>query len=326
MRHITISFPLHLISHQPGSLFPFPGTSIQVRCYPTKVIIFNLSNLENHEFSIPLSGPVKQFTAELNLEESFIKIHGHYEEGYAVFFIKHEEGSLHFYQKKGPLSSFSHLVPCDTYFHEEQLSQIYLGVDKTSDIQKMRMRKDPKEIIPYLYRLSSFYSHNPSSSVETHPLLKKWDETLDKREILPLIEKIYLALFSDGFAPRLIDDEHQGIVESFEGSPIEIFSFLYPRIRRLFISYEKGDLFLLPFVPPSFTIGRITKESFPGFTVSFLWKGGEIKRCVIQAHQKIEIALHAPHSKKFRYHGKTFSAGEKISLEKGLHFFDRFTK
>lgn len=207
--------------------------------------------------------------------------------------------------------------------NQETHSQLYLGVDKKPEIEKIRTRLDLKEILPYLYRISSYYKENKSSS---HPLVKDWDSLGDKKKLENTLHKIYLALFNKGFCPRVSDDEYQGITLPFQGNSLEIAAALYSRIRKLFISYEKGTLFLLPTLLPTLNIGRMTQEDFGHFTVSFLWKGGEVKRCILHVKEKLTLALQTPHTKKFRYKGKICSLGEEISLEKGLHFFDRFTK
>lgn len=102
MRHIVIDFPLKLISHNPGDLFPLLGTSFQVRVFPTKVVIEDLNKDSRCEFDIPLKGPVKDFTVELDLDKGLLKVYGHYIEGYALFLIEKKRALLGSIRRKVP--------------------------------------------------------------------------------------------------------------------------------------------------------------------------------------------------------------------------------
>ena len=70
--HIEISQRLRPFTHRPGMASILPGTGERVVVYPTMV---------GGQY-LPISGPVKGFTHQLDLEKGCLSVYGHAKEGF----------------------------------------------------------------------------------------------------------------------------------------------------------------------------------------------------------------------------------------------------
>ena len=224
MMRIEIAQRLRPFTHRPATVSIMPGTGERMMVYPTQI---------NHE-PLPVHGPVKGFTHQIDMEKGALLVFGHAKDGY--------------FQRK--ILSSTSLPPVD---------RLFLGVDKAQDWELIRRRADPAEYLPFWYRLGQMV---PSSDAVrgTARFLQEWRrclQTTDREGILEPIRNLFLAGFDGILAPRLIDSDHHGFgLDEPEATdnPLALLSQGAQLIRQLFVSTGEQTLHLLPVLPPEFQL------------------------------------------------------------------------
>ena len=161
MKKIKIAERLHPFSHDPGTSFLLPLTSFYVRVFPTRIFIGDVE--ESHApfwIDFHWTGPVKEFTAQVDLERDKLIVFGRPKEGYICYQISRtDRGVILEFDRAPPegvsvsSSSFApcvlhkreslvlvdkiHLKEAPTLTHE----RLSLGVHKEQDLFLMRRRK-----------------------------------------------------------------------------------------------------------------------------------------------------------------------------------------
>lgn len=303
---ISIAMRLRPFSLRPGTICLIPKTEWQVQVFPTLLRFTNLVTFQTFEQRLDLQGPVLDFGVELDLEKCLVRLYGN--------------------RKKIEISAKD--LPIEPKPFEVGKERLSLGLHKKLDWDLVKRRLDFCEIFPIWFRLGQLVPYVETPKVGTAALLRP----CDKMEVITHYRKLFLAGFHGIMAPRLSDDDHQGIIPegNFSFSPLGLLYEGSKLIRSLFFS-ESGNIFsFLPQLPPEFHAGRmIFLQTFFGDEIDLEWSKKLLKRAVIRPKVSREVYLDLQKSiRSFRIGKKKWiSADKPLALEAGkILYLDRFEK
>jgi hypothetical protein len=300
-RRITIAQRLRPFSHVPGTKLLLPGSGNQLVIYPTLIVV------DDQEISIPLTGPVDDFTVQLDLEKGCVKVWGHYKEGFLRYRIHATtDGSYTIVTEKSPQDIFPQSEK--NLFQMPHCERLSLGKDKSQDWDMVVRRKDLTEILPFWHRLGQLLPETPTG---------KFDPD-------------FLNLFQAGFegllSPRLKDTQHQGLSLPKMSSPLALLTQGAQLIRSLFIIQKGDQLEILPNC--DFHQGRMIDISCGSLgTLDIEWTKKTLRRVVFHSKVNGEITFKFPKDlKTFRLTpGKKMSVDTPILVNEGItYLFDNF--
>ena len=299
-----------------------PRTHSILTAFPT------LLRIDAHDIPIPVTGPVRNFTLQQDLERDSIFVFGKAKEGYFRLQVLANETSIQLISEKGPVIRLE--FPTSRYQPEAEMERLSLGSHKAQDWDLVKRRADLSEILPALFFLGQKV---PQVTEETWKGTAALLTLPDKRDNL---EGALLALFQAGFAdllvPRLFDDQYQGFTstEVVGGNPFFLLQRSAKILRSLFFRQEGKVLSFLPFLPISFHAGRMTHIQVPGVGVlDFEWSKKVLRRVQIQAHFCGEVGFQLQKEiQSFRVNKeRVLEKNEPLMLTKHTtYYLDRFQK
>ena len=313
---IKIAAKLRPFSHVPGAACVIPGTSAVIEAFPT------LLRIDGREIILNLTGPVKDFTLQQDLERHCVFVFGTAKEGY--FRLRIDGGSIQV--EKGPLESEHIPIQFVPNIPFERLS---LGSHKALDWDLMQKRSDLKEILPLLFCLGQKVPLTPPQKLSgTARLLELPTE---RKQLAEALESFCKAAFTHMLVPRLIDDQHQGLVpeEPVTGNRFFLLQEGAKMIRGLFFRQNERRLALLPNLPISLDAGRMIGLKAPGIgEIDLEWSKKQLRRVILRASTPGEVLFDLPSAiKTFRAGKRRQKATEPLLLEAGkTYFLDRFEK
>lgn len=304
---IQITQKLRPFSHQPGTCCLIPFTTWEVQIFPAKLQFRNLAGAGKEEKNLPIFGPVKNFTALLDLEKGRVEVFGHGKKGYFRYFISPKEYPF-LKGEKLPLSK----------------KRLFFGVHKKQDWDAIHSRSQMGEVFPFWVRLAALIPAKPFASVGTGNLLEQG-----------LLEETFQAGFQGILSPRLEDENHLGLVpeEKTSKSPIGLIHEGAKQIEELFFLDDQNSWHFLPSLPKELHSGRFvfvdTKE---GDLVHFEWSKKELKKVIIDPvkTRSIKLSLQSRLKsfrvrKSLRQKGERMSRASSLDLVKGQRIYlDRF--
>lgn len=323
-------------SHSPGMGCMIPGSAWAVEAYPTEIKI--VKDSISYVLTWDLTGPVKGFTVEEDLEKNRVRVFGRAKEGYFHFEISHEGKMIvialkrgksipyHFVGKKGVLEKHQFLEllvdPSFVQYHTERLS---LGVNKKLDWDLVLRRDDPKEMVPVLFFLGQ--------------KMDVWDGEfpLALPRTFEEFQLFFKHHFQGIFLPVRESNRRLGFSVKDLPSHIPLSAVLrksYETIRSLFIEEREGDVWILPYIPKEFVSGRMTCLKTSQAVFDLEWTKGKIRRVRIEALQDGVLSLKWPEGvDSFRLKhrpqekGRMVSLGDDIVLSPGqIYYLDKFQK
>lgn len=331
--HIKIPERLRPFSHTPGVCVILPGTSLRLQIFPTLIRVYDLLSTTpqlKENISIPLKGPLKNFTVQLDLEQVDIKVFGEDLNGYFRYriFAGKDHQSLAFKIEKG-------LSNCKIHSSNDRMippfiDRLSLGGHKSQDFDKLNYNCDLIEILPIWLRLGQLVEASKTVVYEgTAALLKKCQED-NKIEVYSSFINLFKTGFEGLLSPRLIDDQHQGfefpvLTQSF--SPLILLTEGSKIIRSLFFQQTGNDLFILPRLPPQFHCGRYLQIRCEDLgLLDIEWTKKTIRRMVFHAEKNAEIQFHFPKDvNRFRLEGEIHPVGSPVEFLGGqVYHFDNF--
>lgn len=351
--HITIAERQRPFSHTPGTRCLIPGTSLRATVYPTRVMLHDLSVYPytmQGDYFLPLRGPVKDFTVQLDLEKGQIVAWGHYAEGYLRYRIGkgNSNKSYSLWLEKWPEAAGSspEFFSASPELKEQPLSleRLSLGCHKAQDWDLVLRRNDSSEILPYWLRLGQLTSSMPTEeeagTLATLFSCRSALQSKEKQAVLPAFQNLLHAGFEGILSPRLEDVDYQGyglppLPEGFHGSPLPLLTEGAKLIRDLFIRWEGLRLDILPLLPPAFHCGRLLQVKCGDVVeVDMEWSKKTIRRMVLSAKRDGSLVLGFQQGvKSFRLRtgprerGSRLPASEPIAIESGkVYDLDNFMK
>ncbi len=320
---IKIAQRLKPFSHTPGISCPIPGTLSILTAYPT------LLKLDDQKVELPFTGPVEQFTVELDLEKSAVFVFGRAKEGYFRLQISANSSGFQIKSEKGIFQSLK--IQKEISFRSlEKCERLSLGSHKSQDWDLVKRRLHLKEILPTLFLLGQKLPHIPPQPLRGIARLLQLNE--ERKNLEKALLSFFMAGFSNMLAPRLFDDQFQGIIaeETVEGEPFFLLQEGAKVIRSLFFTQKERRLAFLPKLPISFDAGRMVNLNAPGIgEIDFEWSKKQLKKVNIYCHTEGEVILELQKEiQSFRVNKKgKIKRGEPLFLEKNKTIYlDRFEK
>ena len=320
---IKIAARLRPFSHTPGTACVIPGTCSVIEAFPT------LLRIDDHEIKLNLTGPVRDFILQQDLEKHCVFVFGKAKEGYFRLRISAHDSGFEVKSEKGPLKSvsISAEVPFVPHAHPERLS---IGSHKTQDWDLIQKRCDLKELIPVLFCLGQKIPLvAPQPLKGTARLLELPEE---RNALEGALESFFKAAFSKILVPRLVDDQYQGLVpdEPVKGNRFFLVQEGMKMVRSMFFKQNERRLAFLPHLPISFDAGRIVGLKAPGVgEIDIEWSKKLLRRVIIRANTSGEVIIELQKEiKSFRVGKKrAHKSNEPLLLEAGkTYFLDRFQK
>ena len=267
------------------------------------------------DIPLDLHGPMQEFTIEQNLEKGCIWISGHALEGHfrlqLLALQETIELSADRAPQKGILCNGQKLLPKEKlawkwaglYLENAGQERLSLGSHKSQDWMLVWRRMDLSEILPILFHLSQWTPETPFSDCGMARLLEK-DFSLFLR-----------AAFFGILAPRLVDDQHQGLLPpekiSESANPCSLIAAAGEKIRRLFVEEADGQICFPP--QKIFSSGRMTNVQLSNIgALDLLWSKCTMQQMVLRAHQDADVRFYLPGLGSFRL---------RRGAEKGLRKF-----
>lgn len=314
---ITIRERLRLFSHTPGILLPIPYSTMALRLFPTRLELIDEKGSLTTAIDLPLSGPIKNFTASLDLEKARLIGFGVAQEGFFRYYI---DGNQLVFDRAPP--SFHDLglklpLPFDVEPSKIPLERLSLGMSKKGEWEGIRKRRDLSEIFPLWLRLGAFMPERPFLYPSgTLKFLKEAEETLEKRDLKPF-ETLFMTGFQGLFVPRVFDKEHLGFKideRPSDQSPYPILTHGACLIRRFFIEEKEGIVSLLPHLPSRFMSGRFLRIAVEKGLLDMEWRKGHLRRVNFLALKESELLLKWPKDvHEVRLNGKVLSIKESLT-------------
>ncbi len=329
---IAIAERLKPFSHTPGAVCLIPGTCCKVEAFPTLIRIAEQLDLRVH-----LTGPVRDFTLQQDLEKNCVFIFGKACEGFYRLRLQGSAQGIELLADKLPAQGLvvngSVLRPKEKMFFPMEMEfflpqvweRLSLGVSKDQDWDLVLRRFDLKEILPVLFGLGQKIPYR------TPGPLKGAARLLAEGEL----ESLCRAGFSDILIPRLFDDQYQGLVsEDGDGEdPSFLIQETAKRIRSLFFRQEQNSLELLP--DCRFDAGRMTRLQASGIgEIDLEWASSFLRRAILRASSSESIFLvlqKGLHSFRVRTvqsgRGERHMSADPLIVEAGrTYYLDRFQK
>lgn len=339
---ITISQKLNPFSHTPGTNCLIPGTKFGVQIFPTLIRLYDLTTSSPKlisETNFELTGPVREFTVEQDLEKGAIRVWGHYQEAYMRYNIQAKENSILLNVERGPEKYSKVLFSIDqTSSIRPPTERLSLGSHKKLDWDLIKRRLELEDILPIWLRLGQWTPElKPTEYYGTATMLNELKEPLT---IYQTFLNIFLAGFEGILFPRLIDTQYQGfklpeIPHGSDISPLILLKEGALQIRKLFIQQDNAHIHILPLLPPQFHAGRFINIDCGKYgLLDIEWSKKQIKRLIFQAENNSELYFHfSKEFKKFRLRkregekGAWVECGAALAVEAGqTYLLDNFQK
>ncbi|SPN73599.1 hypothetical protein C10C_0432 [Chlamydia serpentis] len=269
----------------PGQKLLIPGSLLYAQVFPAFWRLFSSEHEVLNEEAVEVQGPLKRFAVFQDLHRGGLTVTS---ESYKYYLLPSGEctnsvkGKLPSAKKAGPLLS--------------------LGVHKHADWQKVRRRRDLKEILPLWFRLAAMVPESCRKTTEIsiigEVLKTAHHKVIEKHttEIVPTLLSLALAGFSDCFLPRIYDEEYQGILPCSAHEQKSVpFSLLYDSfaiIKDIFVRQEGQCVDILPALPPEFPCGRLVNVALCNLgTLSIVWTKKTIRQVELNAEHNGEVFL-----------------------------------
>lgn len=356
---ITVAESLRPFSHALGASCIVPFSAWKLIAFPTRLQLENIRSGETIDLRLSLTGPIKEFTVQQDLEVGFVKVFGFAAEGYFRYRLEQQEEGLFLIMEKVPsigitisIANIAEQVKEPkkillSNLREENVGKPFerlsLGQNKSQDWSSIRKRLSLAEIFPHWLRLGQVVpgvisQERPEGILELLKKCKEAASACDKKEITRSFTNLFLAGFSGIMVPRLADEEYQGITsECFSPSSdaLKLLSEGADAIRSLFFQEKEGIYHLLPCLPSEFHSGRLLGiTTVEGDIIDLEWSKKLLRRVIIKVNADKELALSLQKDlKRFRMKkglkqkGSFLEVGVRIRCSKGdVLYLDNFQK
>lgn len=335
---IIIKERLRPFSHVPGTFCLLPGTFLRLQLFPALIRLEELSQSQPQllrEIPVPIQGPVKDFTVQLDLERGFVKVWGFSREGYFLYHILPTEYPFEIAIdiKKG----LSHWMPLSSKLPSPEqkvllTDRLSLGNHKSQDWEMVKRRGDLTEILPLWLRVGQQVSLPLDTPLEGTAALLKNCETAAKDQIYDALKNVFFVAFEGILSPRLIDKDYLGFdlaMPSAIASPLIVLSEGAKIIRALFVRMVQRKIYILPHLPPEFHCGRFIGVHCQGLGwIDMEWTKKMLRRMTFRSEATGPLDFFFPHEiKQFRLNGHMHLTGHSLEVLEGKEYiFDRFQK
>lgn len=312
-------------SDRPGTRVLLPGTSVELRVYPSRVVIKDLlSSAEERVFEYPNID--RGFAVFQDIEHLRILIRGFSGSQAVQKEICVQEGQCILKQKK-PEKSFFVLLEEIKKEQKASCAKIHFGCYKKPNMTRMRSQVLIEEYLPFWHALGKHYeqSFSDEKDADTTALLDEIEKTIKQRDLQSLSmlwNRAFLSCVKDLFVPTRFDDEYHGFVKQTksEKNPLEILTRARILIEKMLLEEKKGCVSLGRGIPPELHCGRAERlHSSLGF-ISCEWSKKQMKKVKIEAFSDASAFLEMPKVKSLRLRTGAREKGKRIELQKPIVF------
>jgi len=303
---IKIAEKLRPFTHRPGMKIPVPGSQLILQAFPTLLRVFQEGEVIQ-EIPLRVSGPVKEFTAQLDLEKGKIHVWGR---GFRVAVFAGKNG-IQMRVKKG---AFDNIGSEEPVLEARDFERLSLGSHKSQDWDGVTKRNNPVEYFPIWFRLGQLIPPVPCEAAGgTLSLLKSDFDSLCA---------LWHAGFEGMLSPRLEDSDFQGFdlpPASSQSTPTPLLSEGWKKIRELFFRETDEQMFILPKLPKEFHCGRLVGvKTIDGVTLNIEWSKKQLRRMEIYSPNDRNVMMNFPKPlKSYRFgNEKRVGTGNFLQLEK----------
>jgi hypothetical protein len=315
---LKITEKLRPFSHQPGTSCLIPGSSWILSAFPAML------SVQGIDYPVCLTGPVREFTVQMDLERDCVWIWGIAKEGHFRFKLFADEIGLallvdrcsesglgigtHKLKRKEKIL----LLSGGNVRLPKKIERLSLGNWKAQDWDLVRRRNEPREWVPILFALS-----------QKVPLTG--DANGGPLDLLDKLAEFFPAAFTGILVPHLIDPLHQGLFpDDGHGDPLALLTLSYKKIRSALIQDEQ----ILPALPSDWDCGRVLGLQTQYGPLDLEWTKGAIRQMILHAEKsaKASFTFSKP-VKSFRFNGVRTEQGQSLAIEaRKKYTFDRFQK
>ena len=315
---LKISEKLRPFSHEPGTAVLVPGSDWIVRAYPV------LLRVGGEDFPLQITGPVREFTLQLDLERDCLWVWGIAKEGHFRYKLFASEQGLFLSLDRSPKSGFAignhSLKPKETillqsggqFISPSKPERFSLGNSKAQDWDLVRRRNNIFEWAPVLYALAQ-------------KVPNKGDVTGGPLALLNRLEEFFPAAFEGILVPHLTDPLHQGLfTEEGRGNALALLREAFQTIRGYILDENR----ILPALPADWHCGRALHLQSPFGRLDLEWTKGTLRQMVLYGEKTGEATfLFSKPIKSFRFNGERASSQQSLLIESGKKYhLDRFQK
>ena len=317
---IKIDQKLKPFSHRFGARCVVLKSRIVVEIFPA------LIRIQGIEFPIQITGPVKEFTVQMDLERECIFIWMIAKEGYFRFKIHADQEIILTVirsPKNGVQIGSNRLMPkhsivlckSETTLQASTSERLFLGSWKDQDWDLIQRRSDLKEILPILFSLGQKIPYLEKGHGGTVDLMDK------------SLLKCYMASFTDFLIPHLTDQMHQGIVLEREekGDPMSLFSIFYEKMKQSILIERKNEVEIFSDFIEQFPSGKATHLKVLDGEIHLEWSKHFLRKMIFQPTVSGNAVFIFP--KKIQRFRGPVKKNESLFYEAGKKYiFDRFQK
>lgn len=297
-------------SHRPGTRCWIPYSEWVVEIFPAML------QVGDHSFPLHLTGPVKEFTVQLDLEKDCVWVWGIAKEGHYRFSLRAEGGSLVLLVDRAPKEGLQiggallkskeslPLTKGPSFRLEPSLERLSLGSWKAQEVERM----DLCLIAPILFLIGQKVA----------------------AEALPLdvpLEHFVLTSLSGLFVPHDGDPLHQGVAPpTKQTTPFALLKGAYLLIRSFLLAESSDELQILPRLPADWETGKVFHLQAEKGEIDFEWSQGSPHRLYFRPTQSGEVCFSFPSNiRTFRCGSKRLENRTPLKVEKGCSIvLDRF--
>lgn len=354
---ITIAGRFSPFSHRAGTHVLIPKTQIVAEIYPSFIRFHNCESPGIYEVDIQIGSYVDGFTVVQDLEKHVIRVFGTSSSGYISYELQYSQGHiiLHLTRAKNPLDLIFEgkretILPKGkltlvsvTKYVDLTIPRLAFGIHKLQNIDHIAMRKDLREIIPFLYRIGKL-SPTDLKDIQlgtTSELVEKIRNKIQIRDKIGLtfaLREFFSIAIRDLFVPQLFDYRLQGSFTPPNSSELYYDTNLVFQvaglIENLFLEERENSLFFLPLLLPSLHAGRFVNLSTQAkkYALDMEWRSHKLRKVIFYSYEACEYHFILPKPlRTFRMKssrkdpGIVLRTGDLISVKKdNKYFFDRF--
>ncbi len=235
-------------------------------------------------------------------------------------------------------------LPSFNPYQPPKVDRLSLGNQKAQDWDLVQRRLDLTEIFPSWNRLGQLVSQPAmpfNSYAGTAALLQTCQELMVQRKpelLVPAFTSLFQAGFHGILAPRLFDDQYQGLISAEKAtvpsslSPLILLTEGSRLLRHLFIQQQGKDIAILPILPPQFHCGRWLQVTMKGGILDMEWTKKIIRQILFYSQIDQDLIFHFKHPlKSFRLRtgekekGHRVACGSSLFMKKDcFYLFDNF--
>ena len=316
---ITIAGRFFPFSHRAGTHVLIPKTQIVAEIYPSFIRFHNCESPGIYELDIQTGGYVDGFTIIQDLEKHVIRVFGTSSSGYISYELQYSQGyiMLHLIRAKNSLNMIFQgksetiwpkgnlQLIAVTKCVDLGLPRLAFGIHKLQNIDHIAIRKDLREIIPFLYRIGKLSPTDlrdiePGTTGELVQKIRDRIQIRDKMGLTLALREFFFIAIRDLFVPQLFDYRLQGSFTPPDTSKLHydtnLLSEVAVLIESLFLEERGNSLFLLPLLLPTLHAGRFVNLSTQAkkYTLDMEWRSHKLRKVIFYSYDTCEYHFNLP--------------------------------